>query len=49
MSVEAISGAEADVSAEAIKQTMQGAYTRATTRRGHTKERVETVERPMFQ
>lgn len=37
---------EADISAEYIKQTMQGLYTRATTRRGHTKARTESVERP---
>jgi hypothetical protein len=33
--------------AEIVKQTMQGMYTRATTRRGHLQERVESVERPM--
>ena len=37
--------AEADANAEAIKQAMQGAYTRATTRRGHTKQRAERVDR----
>lgn len=41
------SRAEADVSAEAVRQTMQGLYTRAATRRGHTKARVETVVRPL--
>lgn len=39
--------AGADTTAEAIKQAMQGLYTRATTRRGHTKARVETVNRPL--
>lgn len=39
--------AEADNIADTIKQSMQGAYTRATTRRGHTKARVENVGRPV--
>jgi DNA-directed RNA polymerase subunit K/omega len=39
--------AESDSMAEIVKQTMQGMYTRATTRRGHTQERAESVERPM--
>jgi hypothetical protein len=39
--------AEADSEAEIVRQTMQGMYTRATTRRGHLKERVESVDRPM--
>lgn len=38
---------ESDSMAEIVKQTMQGMYARATTRRGHTQERVESVERPM--
>lgn len=37
--------AEAYSTAEALKQAMQGAFTRATTRRGHTKARAEQVER----
>lgn len=37
--------AEADNEAEIIRQSMQGLYARATTRRGHTKARVDTVER----
>jgi hypothetical protein len=32
---------------EAAEQMMKGGYTRATTRRGHTKERVEGVKRPV--
>lgn len=39
--------AEADSLAEITRQAMQGLYTRATTRRGHTKARVETVKRPV--
>lgn len=39
--------AESDSMAEIVKQTMQGMYTRATTRRGHIQERTESVERPM--
>lgn len=41
------SKAEADDMAESLKSAMQGLYTRATTRRGHVKARVDTVERPM--
>jgi len=41
------SRAESDSLAEQVKQTMQGLYLRATTRRGHTKARVESVQRPM--
>jgi GNAT superfamily N-acetyltransferase len=41
------SRAEADTLAESLRQSMQGLYTRATTRRGHTKARVESVKRPM--
>lgn len=41
------SKAEADSVAETLKQAMQGLYTRATTRRGHTKARVESVLRPV--
>jgi hypothetical protein len=41
------SRAEADDLAESVRATMQGLYTRATTRRGHTKARVEKVERPV--
>lgn len=40
--------AAGDSLAEAVKQSMQGLYTRATTRRGHTRSRVETVlQRPL--
>jgi hypothetical protein len=39
--------AESDSIAEIVKQTMQGMYTRATTRRGHTQARTDSVERPM--
>lgn len=39
------SKAESDTAAEVLKQMLGGAYTRATTRRGHTKGRVETVNR----
>lgn len=39
------SRAEADTAAELTKQMLQGQYTRATTRRGHTKARAETVNR----
>ncbi|QCW21969.1 lysis protein [Caulobacter phage Jess A] len=41
------SRSEGDEIAEAVRATMQGAYTRATTRRGHTKARVDKVERPV--
>lgn len=41
------SKAEADTAAEVQRQITQGLYTRATTRRGHTKARVETVERSL--
>lgn len=37
------SKAEAHSDAEVAKQMMQGSYTRASTRRGHTKERVDQV------
>lgn len=37
------SKAESHTLAETVKQSMQGLYTRATTRRGHTKARVEEV------
>jgi hypothetical protein len=33
--------------AQAAKEMMQGAFTRATTRRGHTKARLEEVRRPV--
>lgn len=39
--------AESDASSEILKQMLGGAYTRASTRRGHTKSRVESVQRPM--
>lgn len=39
--------AEADNAAEIQRQLTQGLYTRATTRRGHTKARVEEVNRPL--
>ena len=39
------SKAEADTAAEVQRQITQGLYTRASTRRGHTKARVDTVER----
>lgn len=41
------SRSEGDEIAESVRATMQGAYTRATTRRGHTKARVDKVERPV--
>jgi hypothetical protein len=41
------SKADADNLAEVLKQAMQGLYTRATTRRGHTKARVDVVKRPV--
>jgi len=41
------SKAEADTAAEVYKQVTQGLYTRATTRRGHTKARVESVNRAL--
>lgn len=37
----------ADEEAKVVKQTLQGIHTRATTRRGHTKQRVEYVGRPL--
>lgn len=37
--------AEADDAAEVTRQMLQGQYTRATTRRGHTKARVDEVNR----
>ncbi|API59642.1 hypothetical protein BSL82_10190 [Tardibacter chloracetimidivorans] len=39
--------AEAHGIAEFVANGLRGAYTRATTRRGHTKERVNTVKRPV--
>jgi hypothetical protein len=36
-----------DLTTEAAKMTLKGAYTRATTRHGHRKERVKNVERPI--
>ncbi|MEX2125493.1 MAG: hypothetical protein WD795_16490 [Woeseia sp.] len=39
--------AESDSSSEILKQMLGGAYTRASTRRGHTKSRVDTVQRPV--
>lgn len=41
------SKAEADTAAEIQRQMTQGLYTRATTRRGHTKARAEQVNRPL--
>jgi hypothetical protein len=41
------SKAEADEAAELVRSAMQGLYTRATTRRGHTQARVESVKRPV--
>lgn len=41
------SRSEADEVAESVRAALRGAYTRATTRRGHTKARVEKVERPV--
>ncbi len=41
------SKAESNELAETVRQALQGAYTRATTRRGHTKARVESVKRPV--
>jgi hypothetical protein len=42
------SKAEADTAADVQRQIQQGLYTRATTRRGHTKERVDSVKgRPL--
>jgi hypothetical protein len=41
------SKAEADEAAEQVRSAMQGLYTRATTRRGHTQARVESVKRPV--
>lgn len=38
------SKAEADTASEIYKQMLGGAYTRATTRRGHTKARVDEVQ-----
>lgn len=37
----------AHAATEALKQQMQGAYGAATTRRGHTKQRAEEVNRPL--
>jgi len=37
----------ADEAAEVVKQQLQGGYARATTRRGHTKARTESVNRPV--
>lgn len=39
--------AEQHEGAELAKEMMRGAFTRATTRRGHTKARTETVNRPI--
>ena len=39
--------AEADNAADIASQMMRGLYSRATTRRGHTKERVASVKRPV--
>ncbi len=39
--------AEGESDADAAKMMMRGAMTASTTRRGHTKERVEGVERPI--
>jgi hypothetical protein len=39
--------AEADDQADIAKAMLRGAYTRATTRRGHTEARVDTVKRPV--
>jgi len=39
--------AEADTAAEVAAQFTRGLYSRATTRRGHTKERANTVKRPV--
>lgn len=41
------SKAESNELAELTKQMMQGAFTRATTRRGHTQARAEKVNRPV--
>lgn len=42
------SRAEADSVAETVKNSLRGLYTRATTRRGHTKARVDSVKnRPL--
>lgn len=41
------SRSEADEIAETVRAALRGAYTRATTRRGHTKARVDKVERPV--
>ena len=41
------SRSEADEVAETVRAALRGAYTRATTRRGHTKARVDKVERPV--
>lgn len=38
---------EKNEAAEVAKDMMRGAFTRSTTRRGHTKERVEGVNRPV--
>jgi hypothetical protein len=39
--------ADADNIADIVKQSLMGAYTRATTRRGHLQARVDKVERPI--
>lgn len=39
--------AEAHQAAEVAKDMLRGAFTRSTTRRGHTKQRVEDVRRPV--
>lgn len=39
--------AEADTAAEVLQQMLGGKYTNAQTRRGHTKARVENVDRPL--
>ncbi|MDP2024526.1 MAG: hypothetical protein Q8L16_26885 [Hydrogenophaga sp.] len=41
------SRAESQEAAEVAKDMMRGAFTRATTRRGHTKARAEVVKRPV--
>ena len=41
------SRSESDEIAENVKAALRGAYTAATTRRGHTKARVDKVERPV--
>lgn len=39
--------AEQQEAAQVAKEMMQGAFTKATTRRGHTKERLQEVKRPV--